>query len=380
MFSLLLSLALAAPYDLNDAGVVFELPGWETARWTNWDFRSTNAAGPMAVEIWYTPWQQELTEEVGRAQAALYRDRLEALERAKNIRMENIQIQEVQGRTTALLTVRFNFDRVNARGILWGATFPGDGKMVHVAVYGPAESESKIKAARQQILTAIRQISPPAATSSGPVDAPYGKVSFPAGWRLPLASEAKEMEERTKLTGEADPTRCVTAIHPLPIGAPDVLTLCTREWHFGPLDEASFPDRELSFRQGLYGKAADKVAAGALLPVGDRNAVAFSPELGGYDMRTVVLPYENKVLVAKVLGAAGTGEALQTALNETLSGIAWTGPDNGKPSYTFGETLVHGLKYNPFHPLKLLCVVLSLGAVAFLAKRVLGREGNTEVT
>lgn len=380
MFSLLLSFALAVPFDLNDAGVVFELPGWETARWTNWDFRSTNTSGPMALEIWYSPWQQELTEEVGRAQAALYRDRLEALERAKNIRMENIQIQDVQGRTTALLTVRFNFDRVNARGILMGASFPGDGKMVHVAVYGPAESEAKVRAARQQLLAAIRQISPPAATSAGPVDAPYGKVSLPSGWRLPLASETKEMEERTKLTGEADPTRCVTAIHPLPIGAPDVLTLCTRDWRFGPLDLDSFPDREPAFRQGLYGKAADKVAAGSLLTVGDRNAVGFSPELAGYDMRAVVVPYEDKVLVAKVLGAAGSGESLQTALNETLSGIAWSGPDNGKPAYTFGETLVHGLKYNPFHPLKLLCVLLSLGAVAFLAKRVLGREGSTEVS
>jgi len=83
---------------------------------------------------------------------------------------------------------------------------------------------------------------------------------------------------------------------------------------------------------------------------------------------------------ALLIGPAGSGEAVEASLQKVISGIAWSGPDKGAPVYTAGETLMHGMSYNPFHPLKLICVGIGLVSVAGIARRVLkGRDGGEAV-
>lgn len=375
MLSLLLSLAFAgSSYDMNDVGVVIDLPGWESLRWSDESFRGTNKAGPMAIEVWYTPWQLPVDKETAKDLGVVYRSRLESVEHANNARVEDMAVEEVGGRPTALSTLRFNFDRVGAKGILEGASFAGDGRMVHLIVYGPLEAAGKIRAARQQILESLKQNKPAAALDTNPLKAPFGAISLPSGWRAPLPSE--NVEELSKTTGEADPSKCVSIVRPHAVLKPDLLLLCPRDWHFGVLDKDSFPELEPQFRAKLYGKAAEKVEAGRLLTLADRSAVTYAPRMADYDLRVTLLPYENKVLQISALGVTGQAEELETAVNTTLSSVAWSGADGGKPAYTTGETLVHGVKYNPFHPLKLLCIAIGLGGVGLLARRVLGREQN----
>lgn len=363
---------------MNDVGVVMELPGWESVRWSDESFRGTNKDGPMAIEVWYTPWQFEVDKELGKELGLTYRNRLEAVEHANNTRVEDLTVEEVAGRKTVLSTLRFNFDRVGAKGVVEAASFAGDGRMVHLIIYGPLEAAGKVKAARQRVLEALKQTKAPTALEMGPLKAEFGQVSLPPGWRAAKESEATGVTEMSAVTGEADPSKCVTAVHPYPSGKPDLLLLCPRDWHFGVLDEDAFPDLEPQFRTKLYGKAAEKVEAGRLLALQDRSAVTYAPRMNGYDFRTTLLPYETKVLQVSVVGESGHAEALEEAVRTTLSSVAWSGPNGGKPSYTSGESLVHGIKYNPFHPLKLLCIAMGLGGVGMLAKRVLVKEGKDD--
>ncbi len=370
----------AQTYDMNDAGLVLDLPGWEAAGWSDWDFRGTHRDGPVAISVWYTAWQPEITEEAIRTNAVHLTRRIESLEHAKNARVEELKIGEVSGRPTGLLTIRFNFDRVGAPGILYGASFAADGKMIHVAVYGPAAADAKIRAARTRVLSTLKQTKPPAATSAEPLTAPWGSVPLPPGWRAPLPAEAKDLAELTKSTGEVHPEQCAQAVRPEPPDGAALLLLCSRDWHFGVLDEASFPTLEPSFRAKLYGKGAEKVQPGRLYPLPDRTAVIFSPNLSGHTLRTALVPYADQILDVKLIGPAGSGEAVEASLQKVISGIAWSGPDKGAPVYTAGETLMHGMSYNPFHPLKLICVGIGLVSVAGIARRVLkGRDGGEAV-
>lgn len=377
MFALL-SLALANPFEMNDAGLVLDLPGWEGLRWSDWDFRGKNNDGPMAVEVWYTAFQAEMTEDFGKEQAALYRSRLEAVEHAKNTRLEELTITPMAGRRTALLSMRFNFDRVGAKGILYGASFAGEGKTIQVAVYGPLEASAKLERARNQLLEKLKQTKPPATIDAGPLLGSFGSVTLPEGWRAPLASEEKDLAKITAITGETDVSPCVRAIHPGAMGEADLLLLCPRSWHFGIIDEASFVDIEPQLRTKLYGKAADKVDPGRLLSFEDRSAVTFAPKLNDYVLRTTLVPYENQILSAMIVGKGDT-EALESTLKTVVSGIAWSGPDHGKPSYTSGETLMHGLNYDTFHPLKLLCGSLSLALFAWIGRSFMKRKDAVEI-
>ena len=366
-------------YDLNDAGLILDLPGWEVAGWSDWDLRAARRDGPAALAVWYTDWQPEITEEVVRLNAIHYTGRLERQERAKNARVEELTVTEIGGRPTGLITVRFNFDRVGARGVLFGADFAADGKTIHVAVYGAAEVEGKLKAARDQLLAQLKQTKPPAAVDPGPLTAAFGKVTLPPGWRAPLPSEAKGVAELVQSAGEVKPESCAQAIRPDPPDGASLLLLCPRAWRFGVLDEASFPDLEPQLRAKLFGKGADKVPPGRLLPLPDRAAALIAPNLSGHALRVALVPYTDGILDVKILAPKGGGDRAEADIQKVIAGIAWSGPDNGAPAYTTGESLMHGLSYNPAHPLKVLCVLLGLGSAAGLLWRLRGRE-RPEVT
>ena len=63
-----------------------------------------------------------------------------------------------------------------------------------------------------------------------------------------------------------------------------------------------------------------------------------------------------------------------------ITGITWGGPEKGAPVYTAGEQFVYGMNYNPFHPLKLICVGIGLASVIGIARRMLkGRDGGEAV-
>ena len=370
----------AQTYDMNDAGLVLELPGWDAAGWSDWDFRGTHRDGPMAISVWYTAWQSEITEEVIRTNAVHYTRRLEGQEHAKNARVEELKIEDVGGRPTGLLTVRFNFDRVGALGVLYGASFAAEGKLIHVAVYGPAGADAKLRAARSRALSTLKQTKPPAALSAEPLSAPWGSVPLPPGWRAPLPAEAKDLAELTRSTGEVHPEQCLQAVHPEPPDGAALLLLCSRDWHFGVLDAQSFPTLEPSFRAKLYGKGAEKVQPGRLYPMPDRTAVIFSPNLSGHTLRTALVPYADQILDVKLIGPAGGGDAIDATLQKVITGITWGGPEKGAPVYTAGEQVVYGMNYNPFHPLKLICVGIGLASVIGIARRMLkGRDGGEAV-
>jgi len=124
--------------------------------------------------------------------------------------------------------------------------------------------------------------------------------------------------------------------------------------------------------EGLFGKAASKVAPPDPLPAADRTGFLIRPEINDHDLRVGVVPYDRGALMGWVVGPSGSGVSLESALLDTVRGLGFEGPDGGQPAHTFGEKLAHVLSYEPFHPGVLCCggaTLAFLGGIAALVFR-----------
>src|SRR5688572_14572538 len=106
MLLALLSTAAAQPYALNDAGITLDLPAsWEMTRWSDWDFKGRTADG-VALEVWYTSFQQPVDDDAAKAFAAVYRAKLEDM-RADDVAMEVARVTDIGGKRVARVDMRF---------------------------------------------------------------------------------------------------------------------------------------------------------------------------------------------------------------------------------------------------------------------------------
>jgi hypothetical protein len=157
---------------------------------------------------------------------------------------------------------------------------------------------------------------------------------------------------------------CTQLIQPDSIGNVSLMSLCSQSWMLGPMDADSFGDKEKEVRTRLYGEAGEKVTPGTLFMLSDRPAVLYSLSTRGHAIEVALVPYERSMLMVQAAGKAGNTEGLAESVKSTIRGIAWSGPENGKPAYSFMEELEYGMSYNPYHPVKLLGAVLVVGLVA----------------
>ncbi len=373
MLLALCTLLHADVYDLNDAGVTLDLPkGWAPSVWTDYELRATNAEGNVALLVWYEAFQPVVDEDTVKSWAARYRTRIEA-EKVKNVRMESAVVAEVGSRATGRVEMRFNFDRVGAKGVMYAAGFAGEGKTLHVATYGDAGVAAKVEQGLEVVLDRLKLDKPPMALPEGPLKGVPGvEVVLPAGWRgyLP-GKEAEAVSSLVALTGEYDEKLCVRGARPNVDSTGSVIVICQRSWQLGLFDEASATDVEKSIRTLLYGKAADKVPVGSTIELPDRLGIALSPEANKYDLRTLVVPYDQGWLVGTAVGQQGTGDQIGDALRATFTSLSYSGPDDGKPAWSTGQQALHLLSYKPWHPAVLVPLFFVMGAFALVVRVVL---------
>lgn len=375
MFAALLLLTLtpsaqAQPYAMAEAAITLDLPaGWDMTRWSDWDFRANHSAG-MALEIWYTPWQLPIDSGLQPGLAALYTEHLDE-QRAGGIALTPTTVTKVGALPVARTDATFQFDRTGPKGAARFAAFAGEGKVVHVGVYGPAANAARASGALDAILARLTVDKGPAdlASLSTPQKTTMGfTVALPAGWRVPTGKERDEALTLASVVGSDRPSDCFIAARPaLSTDAASVMFLCQAHWQMGLLDEYSFEGESALLKQKLFGKAAEKIPAPTPIDAKDRTGVLFRPEINDHGLRLGVVPYDQGQVAAWVVGPKDAGEALDAATTAVVAGLSYEGPDNGKVPVDAGAWIAHTMTYRPFHPAVVVCVGLSLMLMAGLA-------------
>jgi hypothetical protein len=263
------------------------------------------------------------------------------------------------------------------------AAFAVEGKVMHVATLAVGPNVARASAALDTLLNRLTVQKMPASLEAlgGPIESELGFKLQPApGWRAPLPVE--DTEAITAVgdigIGPADPTKCTRVFHPKAKGEADLLLFCEESWKLGILDASSFADQELLLRQRYFGKAADKIPAGEMLSLRDREAILLSPEINRHDLRIAAVPYDRGTLVVWGVGEPGSGEALTSAIRSTTMGLEFSGPEGGASVHEVGEWIVHTLTYNPFHPAVLGSGLLFLAVFGGFGWVLLRRPQHTE--
>ncbi len=364
--------AHAEVYALADAGITLDVPaGWEMTRWSDWDWTGKTGDGGVAVEVWYTPFQVAINKDAAERWAGLYRDKLDDM-RAVGVLRDDLVLGETAGRPTARTTMRFSFDKGGPKGVMVVAAFPVEGKVMHVATLAAAQNAGRATSALDALLARLTVQKPAAEILAlgGPSPATAGfTATLPSGWRRPLPAEEPDADKALAALGigPKDPSACLRAIRPSPVGEVDLMLFCGEPWKMGILDDDSFSTEEALLKQRYFGKAADKLPPAVKLERSDRLGILLAPDVSGKALRIGAVPYDRGTVVAWGVGEPGSAEELESAIRATSASLAFDGPDGGASVHEAGEWIVHTLTYRPFHP-----AVVGAGAL-FLA--VLGGFG-----
>lgn len=375
MWLALLPLALAETYALADAGVTLDLPGgWEMTRWSDWDFKGRSPDGGVALELWTTPWQVPPTMDAAKGFAALHRGKLDEM-RAEDVQMKRASAENVGGRDVARVDLAFAFEKKGPKGVAYAASFPVEGKVVHVLTLAAAPNAAKAERALETVLQrlTVQKAPPDLDALAGALKTDLGfAATLPPGWRAPLPAERDGVADAVGSVGPKDPAACATAVKPLPAGNADVMLLCREAWALGIVSEPSFRDEEKLLKDRLFGKAADKLAPADPIVTKDRTGFLLRPIVPDRDLRMAVVPYDRGTVVGWAAGPEGEAAYLEEALRATVTGLAYEGPDGGVPQHDVGATVVHTLTYDPFHPGVLLCggaAIATMGGLLWIALR-----------
>lgn len=360
--------AAATPaYDLVEAGITVNLPrGWEMTRWSDWDFKGK--ADGLMLEIWTTPWQVDVP--VGTALQPLYLEHLED-QRAKDPAV--LPGIAGPGGKTAWVQTRATFGLDGGgKAIAYFAAFPTDGKVVHIGMYGGANTDRRASADMEALVNTLRVTKPAVKISGEPVaagkDAGFS-VKASEGWRGVLASERAEAESLLGKTGAGKLEACALLVAPTPTGSASVLAACPQTWQLGFADDASFADDAGTLRALVFGKAAASIPDAEKVELADRNAMLFRPTMNDYALRFATVPYEKGAVSIWAIGSQDQGDVLEAGLKSTLSGLQFSGPENGLAQHAMGAVVFHALSYDPLvmggAGVMVLGVIGGLGALLF---------------
>ncbi|MSP54706.1 MAG: hypothetical protein EXR69_03740 [Myxococcales bacterium] len=334
----------AEPYVMAGAGITVNMPrGWEMTRWSDWDFKAK--ADGLILDLWYTPWQVDVP--VGTAMQPVYLEHL-AEQHAKNPAV----LPGIAGEgAKRWLHTRATFDLDGGgRAVAHFAAIPGDGKVLHIGVYGTSSADKRSSAALDAYVAALTMEAPPAPLNAASLEAPDRgfTVTPPQGWRSVLPSERENAEALFGKTGAGKLEACVLLAAPTADGRhASLIAACPQVWQVGFADDASFADDALVLRGLVFGKAVGKIPAAEKVALADRNAMLFRPTINDYQLLFAATSYDKGAISLWAIGPDSDAAGLEAGVKGALSGLVFPGPENGLAQHALGEIVYHELSYNP---------------------------------
>lgn len=359
------------PYYMAEVGATVHLPPtWTMSRWSDWDFRAEANDRSMMMWLFYTPWQVEPTDESVQAWAQAHVERLKEM-KAGDIKVSKAVLAQTPHGTSARIEVTFHFNGDGPLGVYYAYVFPGDGKNIHIAALSGARHDPRTRAILEQLVKDLEMVKKPEplARLTAPLEAKTGyRIEMPKGWRIPAASEVKDVAVLAEKTGhkEVDPEKCVQIIRPVAKGDPDYALFCSMVWYLDPVDSYSWTGVGDLVHKKLFGNSPTAVPAPEKLELPDRLGFFFIPTAGGSAVRMIVVPYDRGIVVGWGLGQKDRETALDAGFREVVKAVSFTGPENGKQKAGFGQWLGYYLKYRKTSPVVLAPLVLVLGALGLL--------------
>lgn len=350
-------------YYMADVGATIRLPpSWKTTRWSDWDFKAEADDHSMMMWLFYTPWQVEVSPDHAKAWAEVHIDKLKE---AKAGDFKVVRAAPTSTGTTADIEINFKFNGDGPPGVYQATVIPGLGKNIHIATLSGARHAPRAKKALDQMVQQMSISQKPAdlASVTGLQEAKAGfGVELKDGWRLPVGAEIKDIQPFLEKTGhkEADPEKCVQAIHPVPVGDPDYMLLCQSRWFLGHVDAHSWKGVEAQVHEKFFGNSAAPVPTADQWPFDDRLGFLYAPSAGNTAIRMGMVPYDQGLVVTWALAQANREKDLDSQVRALSKTLRFTGPDNGKPVIGFGQWLSYYLQYRKTSPAVLGPVILLL--------------------
>lgn len=372
---MLLSLLFAATahaetsYALGEDGLTLDVgPGWHMSRWSDWDFLGHTNDNGVFLDVWYTPFQQDLSADGANAWAKMIQDRVEGRDHVKNTKIESATVEDVAGRKTVRVELGFEL-ATGGRAVLEGASFAVDGKVMHLTTMAAAANAGRARSTLDGILTRSTVTKPAkdlAAQATLKTDAV--EIKLPAGWRTPLPGEQSDVESLYGQIAEKDAAKCAPALQTVAGGTANLALVCEKDWKLPILDHASFADVSHQVLLDVFGKAAEKVAPPEEVALPDRTGILIRPS---NVLRLGVLPYKADAYALWMAGQAGHDADLDVAIKAMMTSTTFAG--GGAPEHTTGEAVFHTIQYNPTNPFVLgsglVCLGVFGGLLALVFKK-----------
>lgn len=374
---LLAGLALAGdqPADgkfaMPSAGFTLVAPGWHMSRWSDWDFKGRTADSSVFARAWSTSYQLQIDDAVAKDLAASWKKLLETEENATDVAVTEVRVEDVAGQKRARATFSFTASG-GLKGVCHAAAFSTRGLTAQVWTIAVATNAAKGQARLDELVGKLEITAPPAQLGGEEtLTTKAGKVVLPAGWRLPLDTEAADVAALFGKTGAKDSKLCTPAIRPRVDGEADILLSCSESASGGVLDESSFADEATLFGQRAFGRGAEKLPPPEMVRRGDDVAMLLHANAG---LWTGGIATEGGTEVVWVSGRAQDDEVLGGAVRAVLAGFQLA--DEKKPNPAFGALMFHRMTYQPTHPTVLGPAVLMLAMLAGIVALILRKPAH----
>lgn len=365
--------AQAVPYTMNDIGGTLDLPEtWSGKSYSDSDLTAElpSKRGKLMFRMWMTPYQVPLNEESAAAFSADYERRLGQIG-GKSVTVVSQKPRQV-GQHQTLWTVQDFKNKSGADLKAQTAAIVGNGNVVHLRIWSGAQQGKAMRTSLEQMVSAFTLSSPPGTAGDRKVSATAGfETSLPDGWRVPIGRESARVGSIiSKLwTSKKGTDPCWVALRPVPVGNPDVMFACSRQWSGGPVDEHSFSSVDEELRELFFRTAAAEIPPAEQIAMGDRVGLMFRPREGVNALRLATAPYDQGLIVIWAQAGSLSGAALDAVVQGVAERTTFTGPDGGQPTIRGDKWLGYYLAHRPTSPLVLGPLLGILGLIGFLFSR-----------
>ncbi|MBN1335294.1 MAG: hypothetical protein JXB39_04990 [Deltaproteobacteria bacterium] len=348
--------AAAEPFYMKDVQATVNLPpGWEMSRWSDWDFRAKTKDGGIQMNLSFTPYQVDPSQEAADGWVKLHTKTLEEV-KAVDVKPERTEVVTVAGRTVDRVDLSFKFSPTGPDGLWQSVAIPACAKTIHIALISNLRNVQVAEDALEYLVEhiAMERDADPLDEYRGPVaveKAQYA-TTLPATWRRPTPAEMPLVVNRIAKLGhdQVNPDKCFVAIHPLPNADPDLMMFCQSGLYLDKVDEHSWDGVEAAVYDRFFAKKTETPHAEKIL-VGDRLGFFYRTPAPNDQLLVAIAPFNKGILLGWGLAAKDRGEPLEAAMKATLTDMKFTGPEGGVQPVGIAKYVEYIVKYRQSSPM-----------------------------
>lgn len=334
-------------FELDKLGVkVAMLPKeeWKHDHWSGWDLKAKHEKDAVEAIVWTTDFQIAIEEADLEKWGNVFINKAGEREISEAAITASMVQADVHGGNAGMFDLTGK-SKDGDEVVMYGASVPIEGFVLHVATLSLAAKGEKAKEYRDLIVENLDIKAKPAELAWGAEMAmpePL-KAKLDGYWRPALKKEREAQNRVIKSVGQAL-RGCWAAIHPVPPAKADLFMVCQDKKRSYPVvNERTFADQELELREAWLGDAD----AGQQYQAGDRLGWTWSTQIGKRQLNLIAMPMEGGLLKATAIANGGDPAKVASSAKATIDGASFA-PAADPP---FDEYFRYLVQYEPMSPL-----------------------------